>query len=208
MASGWNKFTDWMGWTSHGVDEANSQAQDILNKALAEYNAATAAAQDAYKEQAEAANANYRDIQDYYNEGNSVAGTAARNKSGQAMARAKAAAAMNGATKMQQILSGAQAANDAVTSGYDEAMAQAAGSAQQNAATKASAAHQQAQNILNAALQAQQAGLATAQAQAGLLVDAANAKAQRQADRRNTMMQSALGVGGQVLNGYLSGRNK
>lgn len=207
MASGWNKFTDWMGWTSHGVDEANAQAQDILNKALAEYNAATAAAQDAYKQQAADAQANYKDVQDYYNEGNSIAGTAARNKSGQAMARAKAAAAMNGATKMQQILSGAQAANEAVTSGYDEAMARAAGSAQANAAAKANSAHQQASNILNAALQAQQAGLTTAQAQAGLLVDSANAKAQRQSDRRNNMMSNAFNIGGQILNAAIS-RNK
>ena len=205
--NGFNKFTDWMGWTSHGVDEANEEAQKLLAQALASYQAEAKAAQDQYKQDAEAAQALLKDTQDYYNEGNSVAGTAARNKSGEAMARAKAAAAMNGASKMQAILSGAQAANEAVTTGYDEAMRSAASQAQQNAATKAGNAQNTAANIMNAALSTSQAQLNTAQQQAQAKIDAANTKADRQAARRNAMTSAAI-QGGLGLAGNIISRRK
>jgi len=90
-------------------------------------NEATKAAQKA-SEQAQQTleNVNISDAEDLYKEGRAAAGVAASDKAGIAKKQAKAAAAMNNASKTMAAIQGAQAATDAVQSGYDQAAQNAA----------------------------------------------------------------------------------
>lgn len=66
------------------------------------------------------------DAEDLYKKGRAAAGVAAADKAGIAKKQAKAAAAMNNASKTMAAIQGAQAATDAVQSGYDQTAQNAA----------------------------------------------------------------------------------
>lgn len=71
-------------------------------------------------------NVDISDAEDLYKKGRAAAGVAASDKAGIAKKQAKAAAAMNNASKTMAAIQGAQAATDAVQSGYDSAAQNAA----------------------------------------------------------------------------------
>lgn len=76
-------------------------------------------------------------LKDRYGSAKEVAGATAANKAGLANKAAKQAAAMSNNSKMTQALLGAQAANDAVSSGFDEGLDKGANMAAQVAAEEA-----------------------------------------------------------------------
>ena len=71
-------------------------------------------------------NVDISDAEDLYKKGRAAAGVAASDKAGIAKKQAKAAAAMNNASKTMAAIQGAQAATDAIQSGYDSAAQNAA----------------------------------------------------------------------------------
>lgn len=84
------------------------------------HNEGTKAAKKAAKQaQQTIENVDISDAEDLYKEGRAAAGVAASDKAGIAKKQAKAAAAMNNASKTMAAIQGAQAATDAVQSGYD-----------------------------------------------------------------------------------------
>jgi hypothetical protein len=72
-------------------------------------------------------NAKLSSASDLYKEGREAAGVAAADKAGIAKKEATAAAKMGNASKTMSALAGSQAANDAVSNGYDTTAANAAG---------------------------------------------------------------------------------
>ena len=78
-------------------------------------------------------------LRDRYGKAKEVAGATANNKASLANRMAKQAAAMSNNSKMTQALLGAQAANDAVSSGFDEGLDRGANMASQVASEEARA---------------------------------------------------------------------
>lgn len=76
-------------------------------------------------------------LRDRYGSAKEVAGATATNKAALANKAAKQAAAMSNNSKMTQALLGAQAANDAVSSGFDEGLDKGANMAAQVASEEA-----------------------------------------------------------------------
>lgn len=76
-------------------------------------------------------------LRDRYGSAKEVAGSTAANKASLANRAAKQAAAMSNNSKMTQALLGAQAANDAVSSGFDEGIQTGANMAAQVASEEA-----------------------------------------------------------------------
>ena len=76
-------------------------------------------------------------LRDRYGSAKEVAGSTAVNKASLANKAAKQAAAMSNNSKMTQALLGAQAANDAVSSGFDEGIQTGANMASQVASEEA-----------------------------------------------------------------------
>ena len=78
-------------------------------------------------------------LRDRYGSAKEIAGSTANNKASLANKAAKQAAAMSNNSKMTQALLGAQAANDAVSSGFDEGLDKGANMAAQVASEEARA---------------------------------------------------------------------
>lgn len=76
-------------------------------------------------------------LRDRYGSAKEVAGQTANNKASLANRMAKQAAALNNSSKMTQAILGAQAANDAVSSGFDEGIDKGANMAAQVASEEA-----------------------------------------------------------------------
>lgn len=76
-------------------------------------------------------------VKDRYNEAKEMAGATAANKASLANKQAKQAAALSNNSKMTQALLGAQAANDAISQGYDEGLDKASNIASQVASEEA-----------------------------------------------------------------------
>lgn len=99
---------------------------DDLREAFGQKEASKKAAQVAAEAQNTLNIVDISDAEDLYKEGRAAAGVAAADKAGIAKKQAKAAAAMNNASKTMAAIQGAQAATDAVQSGYDETAQNAA----------------------------------------------------------------------------------
>lgn len=76
-------------------------------------------------------------LRERYGQAKDVAGQTANNKASLANKHAKQAAAMSNNSKMTQALLGAQAANDAISNGYDEGLDRGASMAAQVASEEA-----------------------------------------------------------------------
>ena len=76
-------------------------------------------------------------LRDRYGSAKEIAGSTANNKASLANRLAKQAAALNNSSKMTQAILGAQAANDAVSSGFDEGIDKGANMAAQVASEEA-----------------------------------------------------------------------
>ena len=96
-------------------------------------------------------------LRDRYGSAKEVAGSTAVNRGSIANRMAKQAAAMSNNSKMTQALLGAQAANDAVSSGFDEGIQTGANMAAQVASEEASEKDREQNQKQFEAQQAQQA---------------------------------------------------
>lgn len=96
-------------------------------------------------------------LRDRYGSAKEVAGSTAVNKASLANKAAKQAAAMSNNSKMTQALLGAQAANDAVSSGFDEGISTGANMAAQVASEEAREKDREQNQKQFEASQAQQA---------------------------------------------------
>ena len=96
-------------------------------------------------------------LRDRYGSAKEVAGSTAVNRGSIANRMAKQAAAMSNNSKMAQALLGAQAANDAVSSGFDEGIQTGANMAAQVASEEASEKDREQNQKQFEAQQAQQA---------------------------------------------------
>ena len=76
-------------------------------------------------------------LRDRYGSAKEIAGQTANNKASLANRMAKQSAALNNSSKMTQAILGAQAANDAVSSGFDEGIDKGANMAAQVASEEA-----------------------------------------------------------------------
>lgn len=97
-----------------------------LRDAFGQTEAANIASDASKKAQATVDSVKLSDAEDLYKKGRAAAGVAASDKAGIAKRQAKAAAAMNNASKTMSAIQGAQAATDAVQQGYDAASQNAA----------------------------------------------------------------------------------
>ena len=123
MASIWEDI--WDGVTDYfsGGRESTRDYEEEMNKAQSEYESAMKGVSDTYASDVAAAQAKRKSTKELGAEGKEAAAAEASNKAGIAKRNAKAAAMQTSGSKLMSAIQGAQAANDAVSSGYDSAAA-------------------------------------------------------------------------------------
>ena len=196
MSWGITDFLDPLG--IFGGSKSSKYAQEAYQQALA---AITNAAQQSnkYLEEGKSKAQSYLDAIDtsrksakqLYQEGREIAGTAANDKAGLAKKQAKAAAMQAGGGKLFAAIQGAQAATDAVQTGYDEAAQSAAQMAQsqENAQKGAemSKAQSQANTELNTAQSQAQNATSLGAAAAGAAQNYGNQRVSAEENKKNRM---------------------
>ena len=125
-------------------------------------------------------------LRDRYGSAKEVAGATAANKASLANKVAKQAAAMSNSSKMTQAPLGAQAANDAVSSGFDEGLDKGANMAAQVAAEEAREKDREQNQEQFEASQAQ----AREEAEKNRNLQ----KKEAEKDRKNNLINTAIGA--------------
>lgn len=123
MASIWEDV--WDGVTDYfsGGKESTRDYEEEMKRAQADYDASMKDIREGYAKDVEAAQAKRKSLKQIGAEGKEAAATEASNKAGIAKKNAKAAAMQTSGSKLMAAIQGAQAANDAVSSGFDASAA-------------------------------------------------------------------------------------
>ena len=185
----WDGITDYF---SGGKESTRDYIKNML-LAQAVYDASMNNVRDTYAKDVEAAQAKRKSLKEIGAEGKEAAATEASNKAGIAKKNAKAAAMQNSGSKLMSAIQGAQAANDAVSSGFDAAAAR-------NTAMAQSINEADITNALNAAQNKADLASATAKNKydtASNIAATKKANADSSANRKsalsNTILQAGLG---------------
>ena len=141
----------------------------------------------------EAAQAKRKSLKEIGAEGKEAAATEASNKAGIAKKNAKAAAMQNSGSRLMSAIQGAQAANDAVSSGFDAAAARNTAMAQGINEADITNALNAAQNKANLASAAAKNKYDTASNIAATEKANADNSANRKSQLGNTILQAGLG---------------
>lgn len=115
----WDGVTDYFS----GGRESTRDYEDEMKQAQADYEASMKNVSDTYASDVAAAQAKRKSLKEIGAEGKEAAATEASNKAGIAKRNAKAAAMQTSGSKLMSAIQGAQAANDAVSSGFDASAA-------------------------------------------------------------------------------------
>ena len=115
----------WDGITDYFSGGKESTRDYIKNMLIAQgiYDESMKDVRDTYANDVEAAQAKRKSLKEIGAEGKEAAATEASNKAGIAKRNAKAAAMQNSGSRLMSAIQGAQAANDAVSSGFDASAA-------------------------------------------------------------------------------------
>lgn len=180
----WDGVTDYFS----GGRESTRDYEEEMEKAQADYEASMKGISDTYASDVAAAQAKRKSLKQIGAEGKEAAATEASNKAGLAKRNAKAAAMQTSGSKLMSAIQGAQAANDAVSSGFDASAARNTSMAQ--AINEA--------DITNALTAAQnKADLASAAAKnkydtASNIAKTKKENADASASRKSTLLQTGL----------------
>lgn len=183
----WDGITDYF---SGGKDSTRDYIKDMLG-AQADYDASMKNVRDTYANDVAAAQAKRKSVKEIGAEGKEAAATEASNKAGIAKRNAKAAAMQTSGSKLMSAIQGAQAANDAVSSGFDA-------SAARNTSMAQAINEADITNALNAAQN--KADLASTAAKnkydtASNIATTKKANADNSANRKGQLANTLLGAG-------------
>ena len=173
------------------AEEAYRRAQESLTKARADANKYLEEGRSRAQAYLDAVDTSRKSAKELYAEGKEIAGAAAVNKAGIAKKQAKAASSMAGTSKLFAAIQGAQAATEAVQTGYDEAAQSAAQMAQsqENAQKGAemSKAQSQANTELNTAQSQAQNATSLGTAAAGAAQNYGDQRVSAEENKKNRM---------------------
>lgn len=185
----WDGVTDYF---SGGKESTRDYVKNML-AAQAIYDASMNDVRDTYANDVEAAQAKRKSLKEIGAEGKEAAATEASNKAGIAKRNAKAAAMQNSGSRLMSAIQGAQAANDAVSSGFDAAAARNTAMAQGINEADITNTLNAAQNKANLASAAAKNKYDTASNIAATTKANADASADRKSALSNTILQAGLG---------------
>lgn len=185
----WDGVTDYF---SGGKESTRDYIKNML-AAQAIYDSSMNDVRDTYANDVEAAQAKRKSLKEIGAEGKEAAATEASNKAGIAKRNAKAAAMQNSGSRLMSAIQGAQAANDAVSSGFDAAAARNTAMAQGINEADITNALNAAQNKANLASAAAKNKYDTASNIAATTKANADASADRKSALSNTILQAGLG---------------
>lgn len=185
----------WDGVTDYFSGGKESTRDYIKNMLIAQgiYDASMNDVRNTYANDVEAAQAKRKSLEEIGAEGKEAAATEASNKAGIAKRNAKAAAMQNSGSRLMSAIQGAQAANDAVSSGFDAAAARNTAMAQGINEADITNALTAAQNKANLASAAAKNKYDTASNIAATKKANADASADRKSQLGNTILQAGLG---------------
>lgn len=185
----WDGVTDYF---SGGKESTRDYVKNML-AAQAIYDSSMNDVRDTYAKDVEAAQAKRKSLKEIGAEGKEAAATEASNKAGIAKRNAKAAAMQNSGSRLMSAIQGAQAANDAVSSGFDAAAARNTAMAQGINEADITNALNAAQNKANLASAAAKNKYDTASNIAATKKANADASADRKSQLGNTILQAGHG---------------
>lgn len=185
----WDGVTDYF---SGGKESTRDYIKNMLI-AQAAYDSSMNNVRDTYAKDVEAAQAKRKSLKEIGAEGKEAAATEASNKAGIAKRNAKAAAMQTSGSKLMSAIQGAQAANDAVSSGFDAAAARNTAMAQGINEADITNALNAAQNKADLASSAAKNRYDTASNIATTKKANADNSANRKSQLGNTLLQAGLG---------------
>lgn len=185
----------WSGVTDYFSGGKESTRDYIKNMLIAQgiYDSSMNDVRNTYASDVEAAQAKRKSLEEIGAEGKEAAATEASNKAGIAKRNAKAAAMQNSGSRLMSAIQGAQAANDAVSSGFDASAARNTAMAQAINEADITNALTAAQNKANLASAAAKNKYDTASNIAATKKANADASADRKSALSNTILQAGLG---------------
>jgi len=184
----WDGITDYFS----GGKESTRDYEKEMKKAQADYEAAMKGVSDTYASDVAAAQAKRKSLKEIGAEGKEAAATEASNKAGLAKKNAKAAAMQTSGSKLMSAIQGAQAANDAVSSGFDASAARNTSMAQSINEADITNALTAAQNKADLASSAAKNKYDTASSIASTKKANADASAARKSQLGNALLQTGL----------------
>lgn len=185
----WSGITDYF---SGGKESTRDYIKDMLI-AQASYDASMNNIRDTYAKDVADAQAKRKSLKEIGAEGKEAAATEASNKAGIAKRNAKAAAMQTSGSKLMSAIQGAQAANDAVSSGFDASAARNTAMAQSINEADITNALNAAQNKADLASSAAKNKYDTASNIAATKKANADSSADRKSQLGNTILQAGLG---------------